>query len=655
MSALVEPSPASAYPAGAVATSPEDGTAWLRITLEKLWLIVLMAIAGFFAGYGYLAHLAPLYQASGTLQIEPPRAEPGLQAINSGEPDLSTAEELNTLVEELVRPSFLLSVANDPALLNDPFLFPPRENGDTYSDEEKIRRLQDSVSVGLEKGTLLILVSAEHSQPATAQRICEAVLLNFVRERLESKSGSDEETYQFFLSEAERLGHALAEKEREMHKYDQLAKYDEAIAGQRALIAGLSQRYKAKYPAMIEARTLLQSLQDSFDAEMARILRAERDSDAAALPNPAPITDETRARVMGDYQVLKRDIETQRTLFASLSAQKNQSDVARAAQSETAVKIGDHPVLPETPVSRNPSRLLLTGSFLGLMLGIGLAFLLDLADSSLRTVDEVEGFIDLPVLSAVPEMHPRARKDKPKERQSFRGLPMLTDANAPPAEAIRSLRASLAMNVSSEGRHSMIFTSALPGEGKSFTAANYAVALASQGLKTLLIDADLRRPNLHAIFGATRDHVGLVDYLLEQAPLAEFVTLTSLPCLDLLLSGRAASHPAELLSRKDFARAIAEAAQAYDRVVVDTAPVNVVSDTLLLVPQVQSVCLVVRASSSPREAVRRAVRILSAAGREPVGAVFNRVTRRGLGYYHQYYYHYGSATSYGGAYEVASV
>ena len=650
MNAEVESAAAHGYPATSI---PEEGTAWLRIILEKLWLIVLVGLAGFFSAYGYLAHLAPLYQATGTLQVQPPRTEPGLRAMESGEPDLSTAEELNTLAEELVRPSFLLTVANDPALLNDPFLFPAQENGNTYTDQEKIRRLQEAVSVGLQKGTLLILVSAQHVQPATAQRICEAVLVNFVRERLESKSGSDEETYQFFLSEAERLGHALAEKEREMHKYDQLAKYDEAIAAQRALIAGLSQRYKAKYPAMIEAHTLLQSLQGTFDGEMTRLVKAEGDHASFVLPESGPITDEMRARIMGDYQVLKRDIETQRSLFASLSAQKNQSDVVRAAQSETAVQIGDHPVLPEVAVTRNPSRLLITGSILGLMLGVGLAFLIDLADRSLRTVDEAESFLDLPILSTVPEMRPRKGKAEKQCERSFRELPMLTDANAPPAEAIRSLRASLAMGRGEDDRRSIIFTSALPGEGKSFTAANYAIALANQGLKTLLIDADLRRPSLHTIFKTEREHVGLVDYLLEEAPLEEFIATTSLANLDLLLSGQNARHPAELLSGPCFERGMAEAVQLYDRVVIDTAPVNVVSDTLLLLPKVQSVCLVVRASSSPREAVLRAARVLAKAGRAPVGVVFNRVTRRNLGYYRHYYYHYGPDSSYGGAYEAA--
>jgi succinoglycan biosynthesis transport protein ExoP len=654
------PAETPGYGAYGAAPAAGDSSAWLRVMLEKLWLIVLVAVAGFFAAYGYLAHLPPIYQATGTLQIEPPREETSARTVEDDEPNLSTTEELNTLVQGLQRPAFLLEVANDPALQGDPLLFPPKDGGGAYTDQEKIAKVGGAVRVLLQKGTLLIFVVASHAQPGTAQRLCEAVLENFVKERMESKSGAEEETYQFLLSEAERLGRALADKEREIQKYDQLEKYDEQIAAQKAHIAELSQRYKEKFPTMIEARALLQSEQDAFDGEMERILKS--DAEAGATPavtvDPAVgITDDLRARMMGNYQVLKRDLETQRTLFASLSAEKNQSEVVRAAQAETAVKIGDHPVLPEQPISENPARILFIGTFLGAAVGIALAFLLEAMDRSIRTVDEAEALLDLPVLTAVPEIMRSTAKRKgkaPAHPLSYQ-LPILADRNSAPAEAIRSLRASMALIGAEEERRSVIFTSALPGEGKSFTAANYSIALASQELRTLLIDADLRRPSVHSIFGVERDHVGAVDYFLEKAPLAEFVTTTSLPNLDLLLSGTPAANPAELLSGRGFSRLIAEAMESYERIVVDTAPINLVSDTLMLIKAVQSVCVVVRAAASPSEAVLRAVRVLEKSGKRPVGIVFNRVPRRAeLGYYRHYYYHYGSADKYGRAYEAVA-
>jgi succinoglycan biosynthesis transport protein ExoP len=626
------------------------------VLLEKLWLIALLAVAGFFATYGYLAREAPIYRATGSLQVTPP-AQVAPDKLVDAEPNLSTAEELNTLVQDLVRPSFLLLVANDPDLQSDLSLFPPKPDGSAYTDQEKIKTLAACVRVMLLKGTLLIEVSALHTQPATAQRVCAAMLHNFVKERMENKSGSEEETYRFLLSEADRLGTALGDEERQIQKYDLLAKYADQIAAQKAAIEQLSQRYKDKYPAMIEARSLLQSLQDSFDAEMTRIVRNDEANGvkpAVVLDPNVGINDELRARMIGQYQVLKRDLDTQRTLFASLTAQKNQSDVLRSAQSETAVKIADEPVLPELPVPQKPLELLSGGTSAGLAAGVALAFLLDAMDRSLKTVDQAEAFLQLPVLAAVPEVARRKVRKRngtqPANKAEPGDLPILTDANSPPAEAIRSLRAAMALLGSDDERRSVVFTSALPGEGKSFTAANYALALASRGQHTLLIDADLRRPRVHAIFGVERGATGLVDYLLARQPLAYFVHPTSLPELDVLLSGTRAPNPAELLANGGFARLLAEAMKIYDQIVIDTAPIHAVSDTLMLVGGVQSVCLVVQAAASPREAVLRAVRVLDGAGRRPVGLVLNRLPRRAdLGYHRSYHYHYG-AGKYGEAY-----
>jgi capsular exopolysaccharide synthesis family protein len=627
-----------------------DASETIRVVLEKLWLIVLFAVAGFFVTYGYLAHEAPVYRATGSLQVEPP-PEASAQRLIDAEPNLSSTEEMNTLAQSLVRPSFLLTVANDPTLQGDLSLFPAKPDGTGYTDEEKIKLLSEVVKVTLLKGTLLIEVSATHTQPATAQRVCSAMLTDFVKGRMETKSGTEQETYQFLLSEADRLGASLNDEERQIQKYDLLGKYNDQIAAQKASIEELSQRYKDKYPAMIEARALLQSLQDSFDAEMLRIVRNDEANGvkpAVVIDPNVGITDEERARMISEYQVLKRDIDTERTLFESLTAQKNQSDVMRSAQTETAVKIGDMPVLPETPVSQNPVEMLCGGTIAGLGVGLALAFLLNALDRSLKTVDEVEAHLGLPVLAAIPELGRKRGKNKMEEKHD---LPMVTDRNSPPAEAIRSLRAAMSLLGTEEQRRSVIFTSALPGEGKSFTAANYAISLAGRGLRTLLVDADLRRPRLHAMFGAKREAVGLVDYLVERKRLDLAVHTTSLPSLALLLSGTKAPNPAELLSGNGFARLLVEALKNYDRVVVDTAPINAVSDTLMLMNFVDSICLVVRASSSPREAVLRAVRVLDAAGRRPVGVVFNRVPRRADLYYHRtYYYHYGTADRYDQAY-----
>ena len=254
----------------------------------------------------------------------------------------------------------------------------------------------------------------------------------------------------------------------------------------------------------------------------------------------------------------------------------------------------------------------------------------------------------------------------------------------PVAEAFRNLRASLALLGPETERKVFLFTSAVPNEGKSFSSANYALALAQQGYRVLLIDGDLRRPSLHKIFRPTSkqsvaedDSKGVVDCLVGAADIMSVVRTASAGQfeiaagekftatggqLSVLTGGRRAPNPAELLSGSAFIRLLSEATRLFDRVVIDSAPVLAVSDTLLMTPYVQTVCVVVYSGKTPRNAVQRALGMLTGAGGRPAGIVLNRLPkRRGRGYYYYYaspgygkgegaYGSYGSYSGYSGRY-----
>src|SRR6266571_7039043 len=209
---------------------------------------------------------------------------------------------------------------------------------------------------------------------------------------------------------------------------------------------------------------------------------------------------------------------------------------------------------------------------------------------------------------------------------------------SPAAEAFRNLRAALSLLGPEAERKVSLFTSAVPNEGKSFTSANYSLALAQQGYRVLLIDGDLRRPNMHRIFrfpeamrknNSEEDSApGVMDCLVGEADLSSaprpipageidivtekvavegnFLTATG-GQLSVLAGGRRAPNPAEILAGPFFGQLVAEAARLFDRVVIDSAPILAVSDTLLMTPHVQTVCFVIRAAKTPRPAVRRAI------------------------------------------------
>ena len=283
------------------------------------------------------------------------------------------------------------------------------------------------------------------------------------------------------------------------------------------------------------------------------------------------------------------------------------------------------------PVSPQPFRTMMIAIFGGLGSGIVFVGLLNFLDRSIKTVDQAEYISGLPVLAAVPNMKFPAEKSY---------LLMVREPNSTAAEAFRSLRASVTLLGPEAERKVLLFTSAAPSEGKSFSCTNYSVSLAQQGYRTLLIDADLRRPSIHKVFHLDRTISGITDYLIGKVDLQGAVHGMDVPNLFVMPGGQKAPNPAELLSGHGFAELIADASKSFDRVVIDSAPVMAVSDTLLMTPYVQSVCLVVHARQTARNMVRRAVGVLDQVGSRPVGLVLNRLpSKSGINHYYYYTQH----------------
>jgi capsular exopolysaccharide synthesis family protein len=206
-----------------------------------------------------------------------------------------------------------------------------------------------------------------------------------------------------------------------------------------------------------------------------------------------------------------------------------------------------------------------------------------------------------------------------------------------------------------EDRRVFLFTSAVPQEGKTLCSVNYAASLAQLGLKTLIIDADLRKPSVQLrLFGQENNSVGVTDFQSGQKKLQEVVQSAQLENLYFISGGSVAASPAELLAKDGLEKLIKEALGQYDRIIVDSAPINAVGDTLLLLKRVQTVCLVVRAASTSGRHVLRCVQLLQGAKAPLSGIVLNGMYRhRGLSYgaYYDYQYQgkYGKEGVYGAA------
>src|SRR5437870_3032780 len=448
-----------------------------------------------------------------------------------------------------------------------------------------------------------------------------------------------------------------------------------------ANITTLALRYKEKHPKMMAAKASLAEAKVKLrEAVLAQrpILRntleqikATEASLQQALQAQQGVAVNLNRTAIG-YQELARQAETDRALYESVLRQIQDTNLAKDVKAN-AVSVIEHSPLPNFPVSPRPTKTILLGLLGGLAVGLAFVFGVDALDRSIKTVDQAESTLGLPVFAAVPDTTDEGpvsrlkRRTKAFRRSNYRVV--VETPESPAAEAFRNLRAALSLLGPEAERKVSLFTSAVPNEGKSFTSANYSLVLAQQGYRVLLIDGDLRRPNMHRIFrcpdarnNSDEDSTpGVTDCLVGEADVAsaarqipageiqlvdESIELTENVLaatggqLFVLAGGRRAPNPAEILAGPFFGQLIAKAATLFDRVVIDSAPILAVSDTLLMMPHVQTVCIVVRAAKTPRLAVYRAITLLAKSGIRPAGLVLNRLRRnRGVGYYYYYASH----------------
>jgi capsular exopolysaccharide synthesis family protein len=453
------------------------------------------------------------------------------------------------------------------------------------------------------------------------------------------------------------------------------------IIGIEAGITTLALRYKDKHPKMMAAKASLAEAKVKLrEAVLAQrpILRntieqikATEASLQQALQNQQGTAVNLNRTAIG-YQELARQAETDRALYESVLRQIKDTNLAKDVKAN-AVSVIEHSPLPTFPISPRPTRTILLDLLGGLAVGLALVFGVDALDRSIKTVDQAESTLGLPVFAAVPDTTDEGPVSRLKRRRKAFGSSnyrvVVETPESPAAEAFRNLRAALSLLGPEAERKVSLFTSAVPNEGKSFTSANYSLALAQQGYRVLLIDGDLRRPNMHKIFrfpnarnNSDEDSApGVTDCLVGEADIAsaarqipageiqlvdesiertEDILAATGGQLFVLAGGRRAPNPAEILAGPFFGQLIAKAATLFDRVVIDSAPILAVSDTLLMMPHVQTVCIVVRAAKTPRPAVRRAITLLAKSGIRPAGLVLNRLRRsRGVGYYYYYASH----------------
>jgi capsular exopolysaccharide synthesis family protein len=298
---------------------------------------------------------------------------------------------------------------------------------------------------------------------------------------------------------------------------------------------------------------------------------------------------------------------------------------------------------------------------LSMVLGVGLALFLEYLDDTVHSTDEVERLLHLPALAVIPSVAPAARRralaggsTALQKKNGNSGNPsenpellMNVDGRSALAESYRHLRTSVLLSTAGRAPKALLVTSSLPGEGKTTTAVNTALSLAQTGASVCIIDADMRRPRLRAIFGL-HGGAGLSSILSSEMTESEMLKVPEhddVSGLNVLTSGPIPPNPAELLGSDQMRRLIVALQSKYTHVVVDSPPITSFTDGVLISTMVDGVLLVVHGGKTSRHVVRRSRQLLQDVGAKIFGVVLNNVDARSHDYYYrqqnyyQSYYH----------------
>jgi capsular exopolysaccharide synthesis family protein len=423
------------------------------------------------------------------------------------------------------------------------------------------------------------------------------------------------------------------------------------ITAKESEFSQIKKRYLDQHPKYIQAQGELNGLRQSLDKAARKgaaiALNSYKGAKEAEEKLQSALKEQEKSgvalsRIAIPYEELRRQSESDRQLYESVLARLKETKLSEGLD-KTNIRIIQEPIAPRWPSKPKVPLILALACSAGLMVGLGLIVVQQAFDTSLRSVDQAEAVLDLPSLAAVPETKAiRGKRGKGEPAP----LPLIDDPSSPESEAFRCLRTSLSL-LKGGAPKSVLFTSATPGEGKSFCAANYSVSLAQQNLRTLVIDGDLRRPGLGLIFPTPDGAAGLSDVLSGKNSFDAGCHETKVPKLFVMPAGTRNSSPLELLSDGKFTQIVREALEKYDRVVLDSAPINAVSDTLMMVEHVCAVAFVARARHTPARSLVRALHLLDGAHATPAGFILNRLPARLAAYYYYYAGDYSSAGVYG--------
>lgn len=412
---------------------------------------------------------------------------------------------------------------------------------------------------------------------------------------------------------------------------DQIHKVEQNIMEQ-------SKKYGPKHPVMVRVNSELKVLQTKHAQEIQHIIKTIKNEYELAISNAQDLLeslDKTKKEAVSlnekfiQYGILKREIETNQSLYNSLIQKIKEQSVTEQVQNIN-VWVVEKAQTPEFPSKPNKKRNILLGIIMGLFGGVGLAFFLEYLDNTVKTPDDIEERYNIPVLTTISKL-------KNKNKTSYKMV--LDEPSSALAESFKSLRTSIMLSSDSPPK-TILVTSMAPKDGKTTVASNLAIVIAGSESSVLLIDCDLRRPMLHEIFGL-KNTKGLSTFIAGASDMNNIIQDVPVKNLSVITSGPTPPNPSELLISKKLKDFIHELKNKFDFVIIDTPPVMSVSDTLIVSKIVDASLIVTRFGKTTYEMMSHGLKSMADIESKVIGTVINAVDEKKSGYH--YYYHYYSS------------
>ena len=436
----------------------------------------------------------------------------------------------------------------------------------------------------------------------------------------------------------------------DVQKSERIGNIQNRISSLEERLAALKVTYTDDWPEVKKVKSSIDRLNQELKTEASEAIGSLKSEYDAALEHEKNVQKRYLAqRAITDQQ--SRDQIEMAAYSQRLEAAKQNLSILQQKYREVQIAQGDkgseiaiesYSRVPRAPVGPPRIRNVMIAFMLSLVAGVGLAFLLDFLDDTVKSLDDVDRYVHLPALAMIPASRGGAKLKglapvhaPPSETTA---LAMIDDVRSPIAESYRHLRTSLLLSSAGQPPKTILVTSSQPSEGKTTTAINTAFMLAQTGAEVLIIDCDLRRPRLHTQFEVANSK-GLTTWLSGEKDLDNLLQVfAKTPNLKILTSGPVPPNPAELLGSEEMRRLLGQLSERFAHIIIDSPPAISFTDASILSTMVDGVMLVVHCGRSSRAVVRRAKQQLLDVGAHIFGVVLNNVKLEQQDYYYSGYY-----------------